>query len=96
MSVKETMSRVLGETVWKAISFYFDPRAMASDPDAFSQVFGGLFGTHAKVLEKVIGDDLMARTGVPEDKRRVSDFRSFVRAARSQFISAASGIVRTH
>src|SRR6266704_3491545 len=94
LSVKETLSKVLGELVWKAISFYFDSKTMSRDPDAFSEVLGRLFGINAKVLEKLIGEALLTKAGVPEDKRRASDFRSFVRTARAQFTSAPSNIVQ--
>ncbi len=94
MSVRETLSKVLGELVWKAISFYFDPKTMSRDPDAFSEVLGRLFGTNARVLEKLIGETLLSKTGVPEDKRRASDFRSFVRAAKAQLTSTSSNIAQ--
>jgi hypothetical protein len=94
LSVRETLSRVLGELVWKTISFYFDPRTMSRDPEVFLEVLGRLFGTNANVLGNLIGEALLAKTGVPEDKRRASDFRSLVRAARAQLMVTSSQIAR--
>jgi hypothetical protein len=94
VSVRETLSKVLGELVWKAISFYFDPKTMSRDPEAFSGVLGRLFGTNARVLEKLIGEALLSKTGVPENKRGAADFRSFVRTAKAQLMSASSNFAQ--
>ncbi len=92
LSVMETLSKVLGQAVWKAISFYFDPKALFRDPDALPGILGGLFGGNANVLEKVIAKDLLVRVGVPEDKRKGSDFRTFIRVAKAKFTSSTSSV----
>jgi len=91
-SITETLSKVLGEMVWKAIGFYFDPKALSKDPDALEGVLGKLFGKNASVLEKVIAENLLTKVGVPQENRRGSDFRSFVRIAKARFIASASSL----
>jgi hypothetical protein len=91
-SITETLSKVLGQLVWKAIGFYFEPKALSHDPDALPEVLGKLFGKNANVLERVIAEDLLTRVGVPEENRRGSDFRTFVRIAKARFISSTSSL----
>ena len=90
-----TLTRVLGELVWKSIGFYFDPKALSRDPEALTDVLNRLFGRTANVLEKVIAEDILAKVGVPEDSRRGSDFRGFIRTAKAKFVSSVSNISST-
>lgn len=93
-SITGTLSKILGELVWKSIGFYFEPKNLSQNPENLPEVLAKLFGSHAKVLERVIADDLLTRVGIPEEKRKGSDFRVLVRMAKARFISAASALSR--
>jgi hypothetical protein len=93
-SITETLSKVLGQLVWKAIGFYFEPKNLSRDPDALPEVLGKLFGKNANVLERVIAEDLLTRVGVPQENRRGSDFRTYVRIAKARFIASTSNLAR--
>lgn len=94
-SVSDVLSRVLGETVWKSISFYFDMKSLSRDPDRLPDVLSRLFGAHGNVLEKVIADDVLAKVGVSQDARRSYDFRAFIRVAKARFLSSGTSIAST-
>lgn len=94
-SIAETLSKILGEIVWKSIGFYFNPKALSGDPEVLPEVLGKLFGNHGKVLERVIAEDLLTKVGVPEESRKSSDFRSLIRVAKARFISSASVLTRS-
>ena len=91
-SVSEILSRVLGETVWKSISFYFDMKSLTKDPEHLPDVLGRLFGAHGAVLEKVIVEDVLAKVGVAPDTRKSYDFRAFIRVAKARFLSSTANI----
>jgi hypothetical protein len=91
-SITETLSKVLGQLVWKAIGFYFEPKRLSRDPDALPEVLGKLFGKNANVLERVIAEDLLTRVGAPQENRRGSDFRTYIRIAKARFISSTSSL----
>ena len=91
-SISETLSKVLGQLVWKSIAFYFEPKVLARDPEALPELLGKIFGKNHGVLEKVIADDLLTKVGVPPENRRGADFRSFIRTAKARFISTSSNL----
>jgi hypothetical protein len=91
-SVSGVLSRVLGETVWKSISFYFDMKSLSKDPDRLPEVLSRLFGAHGSVLEKVIADDVLRTVGVVQDAARGYDFRAFIRVAKARFMSSATRV----
>jgi hypothetical protein len=87
-SVMEAITKILGNEVWKAISFYFDPKSLSKEPDALLGTLEKLFGRNAIVLEKVIAETVLVRVQVPEERRRGSDFRNLIRIAKAKFISS--------
>jgi len=89
-SVKENISKLLGDIVLKSISFYFDSKILIRDPNKFVEAFRGLFGNTATMLEKEVKEDLGNKVGVPSDQRNSLDFRSFVKATKSLFTSRLS------
>lgn len=94
-SISATLSKILGELVWKSIGFYFEPKNLSQNPENLPEVLAKLFGSHAKVLERVIADDLLTKVGVPEENRKGSDFRILIRLAKARFISASSALARS-
>ncbi len=91
-SVSDVLSRVLGEIVWKSISFYFDMKSLSKDPDKLPDVLSRLFGAHGSVLEKVIAEDVLTKVGVAQDSRKSYDFRSFIRVAKARFLSSTASV----
>ncbi|SRR5712692_1703094 len=89
-TVQQTISKTLGSEVWKAISFYFDLKTVASDPEAFGKVLDKLFGGTSKVLKQVIGQTLVTRVSGQSDNRRDRDFLEWIQIARAKFFSASS------
>ncbi len=94
-SISETLSKILGQIVWKSIGFFFEPKSLSQNPEAVPEMLSKLFGNHGKVLERVIADDLLDKVGVPEDSRRGYDFRGLVRMAKARFMSTTSSLTRT-
>lgn len=93
-SVKESISILLGNIALKSINFYFEPKILARNPAKFSEAFRKLFGNTATMLEKMVRENLGSKTGVPIDQQRSLDFRSFVRAAKTEFVSRTSKSAR--
>ncbi len=89
VSMMETFSRLLGQEVWKAISFYFDTSTLSKDPELFVEVLERLFGGTSRVLEKVMGETLFAKMSINPEGREGYDFRSLLRIARSKFLSSS-------
>jgi hypothetical protein len=90
LSVMQTISKVLGTEVWKAVSFYFDPRSLAKEPEALLGVLDKLFGRNAVVLQKVIAEAVLGKVDVPEEKRKGSDFKNLIRIAKAKFLSTST------
>ena len=81
---------MLGTVVLRSIRFYFDPKILVRDPNRLLEAFRSLFGNTATMLEKEVKEDLGERMGVPRDQRNSLDFRSFVKTAKSLFVSKSS------
>lgn len=94
-SVKENISKLLGNIVLKSISFYFDSKVLVRDPNKFVDAFRSLFGNTATMLEKEVKEDLGNKVGIPRDQRDSLDFRSFVKTAKAFFSSKSSKNIRT-
>jgi len=94
-SVKESISKLLGDVVLKSISFYFDPKILVRDPNRLLDAFRKLFGNTATMLEKEVKEDLGEKMGVSRDQRSALDFRSFIKTAKSLFTSRSSKKMRT-
>ena len=84
------MSRMLGGEVWKAISFYFDVKLVAREPQTFATVLDKLFGASSKVLQRVIGETLISKLGSQVDKRKEREFQDWIQIAKAKFSSATS------
>ena len=94
-SVKENISKLLGNIVLKSISFYFDSKILVRDPNRFVEAFRSLFGNTATMLEMEVKEDLGNKVGVPREQRNSLDFRSFVKTAKALFSSRSSSNIRT-
>ncbi len=90
--VQEAVTRVLGETVWRAVGFYFDPKQAATNPEAFSSVLDNLFGSSGKVIRKVITETLLRKVGSNVPARGDREFYDWVRIARAKFVSSISPV----
>lgn len=86
-SVREAVTRVLGDTVWRAVGFYFDPKQASSNPEAFSAVLDKLFGPSGKVIRNVITETLLKKVGGTVGQRQSGDreFYDWVRIAKAKF-----------
>ena len=90
-TVGETLSRILGSDVWKAISFYFDVKTVSTDPDSFGKVLEKMFGSTSKVLKQVIGQTLVTKTGGHVDQKREREFQEWIQIAKMRFANLLSG-----
>jgi hypothetical protein len=63
-SAEESLSKTLGETTTKALSFYFDPRLMLIDPVRYDSSLRGVFGEGADVIERLLIDSVCEATGI--------------------------------
>ena len=87
----ESVSNMLGPETCRAISFYFDIRLLANEPEIFAGVLERIFGASAKGLERMITDTLCARVGAKMEKREGYSFQSLIRIARAKFLASVSG-----
>jgi len=87
-SVGQTMSKTLGAEVWKAITFYFDLKSAANDPEGFGKVLDKLFGGTSKVLKQVIGQTLVTRVDGQVDSQKDREFPEWIQIARAKFLSS--------
>ena len=94
-SVKEAVTRTLGEEVWKATTFYFDPKQAASNPEAFSSILDKMFGSSSRVLQKLVAETLLKKLGsaMVLDKQGRS-FYDWIQIAKAKFSSNLNTIVR--
>ena len=74
-AVRESVSKILGETVWKAVSFYFDAKLAGNDPEAFARLFDRLFGAPSRVLLRLIGEALFAKIGGSAERLKDRGFQ---------------------
>ncbi len=86
-TVEEIFSKTLGADVWKAISFYFDVKTAATDPDAFGKILEKLFGATSTVLKQVIGQTLATKAGGQIEQRRDRDFPEWIQIAKARFLN---------
>ena len=64
--VQESISKVKGETAWKAVLFYFDPTLAVKEPGSFGRLLDQLFGTGtSSEIQKAIVSILMQKIGSP-------------------------------
>ncbi len=94
-SVKEAVTRTLGEEVCKAISFYFDPKQAASNPEAFTNILDKLFGSSSRVLQKLVAETLLKKVGsvMVVDKQGRS-FYDWIQIAKAKFSSSVSNVAK--
>lgn len=94
-AVKEAVTRTLGEEVWKAINFYFDPKQAASNPEAFSSILDKMFGSSSHVLQKLVAETLLKKVGSAAvvDKQGRS-FYDWIQIAKAKFSSNLNTLVR--
>jgi hypothetical protein len=62
-SVREGLTKVLGDNNAKCVAFYVDPHLVVADPDNYARSLLGLFGTGTKVVLDTILDNLHEKTG---------------------------------
>ena len=91
----ESVSDLLGSETWRAVSFYFDIKLLANEPEIFAGVLERIFGGTAKGLEKMITDSLFARVGATMEKREGYSFQALVRIAKAKFLASVSGMTMT-
>jgi hypothetical protein len=89
-TVEQTFFKTLGADVWKAISFYFNVKTVATDPDAFAKVLEKLFGNASRVLKQVIGENLLTGTGGEVDRRRDHEFPEWIQMAKARFLNLSN------
>lgn len=94
-SVKEAVTRTLGEEVCKAISFYFDPKQAATNPEAFCSILDKMFGSSSRVLQKLVAEILLKKVGsaIMGDKQGRS-FYDWIQIAKAKFSSNLNTLVR--
>jgi len=83
-SVSETMSKILGETTWKSVNFFFDTKTAAREPEAFAALLDKVFGFTSKVLQKKIAETLLNKVGAVQPTNTL-DFRQILRLAKAKF-----------
>jgi hypothetical protein len=94
-AVKEAVTRTLGEDVWKAIGFYFDPKQAASNPEAFSSILDKMFGSSSRVLQKVVAETLLKKVGSAMIvDRQGRSFYDWIQIAKAKFSSNLNTLVR--
>jgi len=89
VSIREAVTRTLGESVWKAMGFYFDPKQAASNPEAFSSILEKTLGPSGHVLQKVITETLLKKIGgtvIVEKQGR--SFYDWIQIAKAKFSSS--------
>ena len=84
-SVAETLSKILGTDTWKAINFFFDVNGIAREPETFAGVLDKLFGFTSNVLQRKIGETLLARVGAVQQTLNSLNFRQILRLAKTKF-----------
>lgn len=89
-SVKEAMSRMLGQDVWKAISFYFDVKTITLEPKSFETLMNKLFGVSSKVLQQIIGETLLSKVGSSPERGKGREFQDWITMARAKFSSSTT------
>ena len=92
-SIREAVTRTLGESVWKAISFYFDLKQVGSNPEAFSSILEKTFGPSSRVLQKVITETLLKKVGntvIVEKQGR--SFYDWIQIAKAKFSSSLNNV----
>ena len=94
-AVREAVTRTLGEEVCKAISFYFDPKQAASNPEAFSSILDKMFGSSSHVLQKLVAETLLKKVGsvMVVDKQGRS-FYDWIQIAKAKFSSHLNNIAK--
>ncbi len=94
-AVREAITRTLGEDVWKAIGFYFDPKQAASNPEAFSSILDKMFGSGSRVLQKLITEALLKKVGslAVVDKQGRSFF-DWIQIAKAKFSSNLNNLTQ--
>jgi hypothetical protein len=83
-SVSETMAKILGETTWKSVNFFFDTKTAAREPEAFAALLDKVFGFTSKVLQKKIAETLLNKVGAVQPSNTL-DFRQILRLAKAKF-----------
>lgn len=83
-SVSETMSKILGETTWKSVNFFFDTKTAAREPEAFAALLDKVFGFTSKVLQKKIAETLLNKVGAVPPSSTL-DFRQILHLAKAKF-----------
>jgi len=86
-SVTETMSKILGNDTWKSINFFFDMKTIARQPETFATLLDRVFGYTSKILQKKIGETLLAKVGAVQQPSNSLDFRQILRLAKAKFPS---------
>ncbi len=105
-SVRESLTKILGEDAWKAVSFFFNVRQVATHPETFSKLLDNLFGRVSRELQRAIVNSLLARIGSPappvvegtrlddwyagDFKPKVAEFQEWLRRARAKFGTPSS------
>jgi hypothetical protein len=90
-SVREGLTKVLGDNNARCVVFYVDPHMAVADPDNYARSLLGLFGTGTKVVLDTILDNLHEKTGVA--KGSATSFGEIVKEARRNF--KQSGQIKT-
>jgi hypothetical protein len=88
LSVNEAMSKILGPTTWKSVTFFFDTKTAARKPEVFAALLDKIFGLTSKVLQKEIAETLLNNVGVAQPSNTL-DFRQIMRLAKSKFPKTA-------
>ncbi len=102
-SVRESITKILGEDAWRAISFYFNVKQVAIHPETFAKLLDNLFGYVSRELQKAIVNSLLARIGSPippivegtrlddwyasDFKPKTVEFQDWLRRAKAKFAS---------
>ncbi len=88
-SAEEALSKMLGNEVWRAVTFYFDMGKLASEPDTFTKIMSKLFGASSKVLQTIIVEKIIARIGSNVEPKKDREFKDWIQVARAKFLSAS-------
>ncbi|MBO0888880.1 hypothetical protein J2P12_07250 [Candidatus Bathyarchaeota archaeon] len=103
VSIHDAVATMMGDKAVRAVSFYFDLRMVARDPESFARIADGLFGAISGELKKAIVKNLLSKMGRPvppilegtrlddwystQSKRSFSEFQDWIRRARDTFSS---------
>jgi hypothetical protein len=83
-SVGEAMSKILGPTTWKSVTFFFDTKTAARKPEVFAGMLDKIFGLTSKVLQKEIAETILSKVGtVPPSS--TWDLHQIMRLAKAKF-----------